>query len=150
MSVEFASGSGSLLRGWMVPGEPGACSMVLMHGFRSDRRSLIDRARFLGKAGYHVLLFDFQGHGESDGDRTTFGGLERLDAIAAVEFVRARLPDEPVGCLGISMGGAAAVLAPGGLEVDALVLEAVFPTIESAIAISLLKSTGRTSLRTLR
>lgn len=57
-----------------------------------------------------------------------------LDAEAAVDLVRARLPGEPVGVIGASMGGAAALLGPGPLRVDALVLESVSPTIELAVA----------------
>ena len=49
---------------------------------------MVPRARLLAAAGFSVLLFDFQAHGESTGDRITFGRLEGLDARAAVAFVR--------------------------------------------------------------
>ena len=41
---------------------------------------------------------------------------------AAVAFVRARLPGERVGAIGVSLGGAAALLGPAPLAVDALVV----------------------------
>jgi fermentation-respiration switch protein FrsA (DUF1100 family) len=78
------------------------------------------------------LLFDAQAQGESPGDRITFGYLESLDARAAVAFLRARLPSERIGFLGVSQGGAAALIgAP--LQVQALVLEAVYPTLREAV-----------------
>jgi alpha/beta superfamily hydrolase len=51
-----------------------------MHGVRANRLSMVERARFLSYAGYSVLLFDFQGHGESTGQHITFGYLESKDA----------------------------------------------------------------------
>jgi uncharacterized protein len=132
--VEFESGSGSKLRGWLIPGRKGAGAAVLTHGFRGDRRQMLGRASFLSKAGYSVLLFDFQAHGESPGKQITIGYLESRDAQAAVEFMKKNCPGEKLGVIGISMGGAAAVLASPALEVDAMVLEEVYPDIERATA----------------
>jgi alpha-beta hydrolase superfamily lysophospholipase len=132
-AVEFASASGATLRGWLLPGREGAGAVVLMHGVRGSRLNMLGRARFLSAAGYTVLLFDFQAHGESGGERITTGYLESRDARAAVDFVRAQTPGERVGVLGVSMGGAAALLAEPPLDAQALVLEMVYPTIEQAI-----------------
>lgn len=132
--VEFASESGSKLRGWLLPGRGGRGAVVLMHGVRADRTSMLGRALFLNAAGYAVLLFDFQAHGESPGSRVTFGYLESRDARAAVRFVRAQLPAERIGVVGVSMGGAAALLAEPPLEADAFVLEMVYPTLQEAVA----------------
>jgi fermentation-respiration switch protein FrsA (DUF1100 family) len=132
--VEFESGSGSKLRGWLIPGRKGAGAVMLMHGFRGDRLQMIGRAPFLNNAGYSVLLFDFQAHGESPGEQVTIGYLEGRDARAAVEFVKKNCPGEKLGLIGSSMGGAAAVLASPALEVDAMVLEQVYPDIERATA----------------
>lgn len=132
-SIQFPSESGSQIHGWLVPGRMHEGAVVLMHGVRADRTSLLDRARFLSHAGYTVLLFDFQAHGESPGSHITFGYLESRDARAAVNFLRTRLPGERIGVIGISMGGAAALLATPPLDADALVLEMVYPTINQAI-----------------
>jgi len=94
---------------------------------------MLDRALFLHAAGYSVLLFDFGAHGESTGNRITFGSRESSDAGAALEWLRLRLPGEAVGAVGVSMGGAAALLGRSPLQVDALVLESVYPTIEAAV-----------------
>ena len=132
--VQFESGSGSELRGWLIPGRKGAGAVVLMHGFRGDRRQMLARASFLSEAGYGVLLFDFQAHGESPGKQITIGYLESRDAQGAVEFIKKNCPGEKLGVIGLSMGGAAAILASPALEVDAIVLEAVYPDIERAVA----------------
>ena len=115
-------------------GPPGGGAVVLMHGVKGNRLAMLRRARLLHTEGFSVLLFDFQAHGESTGTRITFGRLEGLDAAAAVAFVRQRLPNEKIGAIGSSLGGAAALLGPEPLAVDALVLESVYSDIGTAIA----------------
>jgi fermentation-respiration switch protein FrsA (DUF1100 family) len=133
-NVTFVSGSGARLRGWFVAGRPGSGVVILMHGVRGNRLAMLRRARLFHTEGFSVLLFDFQAHGESPGERITFGRLEALDAAAAVAFVRQRLPNERVGAIGSSLGGASTLLGPAPLPIDALVLESVYPDIGSAIA----------------
>jgi fermentation-respiration switch protein FrsA (DUF1100 family) len=130
--VAFQSASGSLIRGWLARGRAGGGAVLLLHGVGANRTSMLGRARFLHAAGYTVLAPDFQAHGESPGEHITFGALESLDAAAAMAFLRTAVPVERVGVIGVSMGGAAAVLGPDPLATDALVLESVYPTIRQA------------------
>lgn len=131
--VRFQSGSGSAIQGWLSRGRAGAGAIVLLHGIGASGRDMISRARFLRSAGFSLLVIDFRGHGDSSGGRSTYGGLESRDALAAVEFLRCALPAERIGVIGISMGGAAALLGPAPLPVQALVLESVYPTIEDGV-----------------
>ena len=131
-AVTFPSASGSTIHGWLAASVTNRGVVVLQHGVRSDKTTLVTRAQMLKAAGYAVLMFDFQAHGESPGARIIFGHLESLDSRAAVAFVKQRFPGKPVGVLGVSMGAAAAALARPALEVQALVLEMVYPTIEEA------------------
>ena len=94
---------------------------------------MVDRAAFLRQAGYSLLLFDAQAHGESPGEQITFGYLESLDARAAVSFLEAQVPTERIGYLGVSQGGAAALIGIAPLSVQALIIEAVYPTLREAV-----------------
>ena len=132
-AVHFPSASGSTIHAWLVPGATGAGAIVLLHGVGDNRTSMLGRAAFLHRAGYALLLPDFQAHGESDGRAITFGALESLDAAAAVDFLRASTGGERIGLIGVSMGGAAALLGPGPVRADAFVLESVYPTIRQAL-----------------
>jgi fermentation-respiration switch protein FrsA (DUF1100 family) len=131
------------VRGWFIRGAEGAPCVLLMHGVRSDRRSMIERARMLREAGYSSLLFDFQAHGESPGLYITFGHVESANARAAVHVLRNQLGCRSVAAIGQSLGGAAALLGDGPIQVDALVLESVYPTIEEAVANRLQLRFGR-------
>jgi uncharacterized protein len=94
--------------------------------------SMVDRARFLRRAGYSVLLIDFQATGQTKGDHITFGWKESRDALAAADFIHHVDPSARVTIIGSSLGGVAALLATPPLKVDALILESVYPTIEIA------------------
>ncbi len=141
-TIDIPSRSGNKLRAWFLSGVPGQGAALLLHGIRADRRQLVERMRFLSHAGYSVLAMDFRAHGESTGNQITFGYLESLDALSAVEYLHRRLPAERIGVIGISLGGAAALLGPKPLPVDALVLESVYPCIESAIGNRIEARTG--------
>ncbi len=132
-AVSFESGSGGRLAGWFVPGQPHRGGIVLMHGIRANRLEMLERAQLFHVKGFAVLLFDFQAHGESPGRHITFGYLESRDARAAFDYLRRRLPGEKLGVLGMSMGGAAAILSEKPLEADAMVLEAVFGSFDDAL-----------------
>ena len=132
-AVTIPSGSGSRLAGWFIPGEPHRGAVLLMHGVRANRGEMLGRARFFHKLGFAVLLFDFQAHGESPGRSITFGYLEAKDARAAFDFLRRKAPGERIGVDGLSLGGASAVLADPPLEADAMVLEAVYGSFDTAV-----------------
>ena len=94
---------------------------------------MLDRARFLRRAGYSTLLIDFQATGETKGKHITFGWKESGDVLGAVEFIHSLRPSDRIGIIGSSLGGAAALLATPALEINALVLESVYPTVEIAV-----------------
>ena len=87
----------------------------------ADRLAMLPRARFLHALGYAVLMPDFRAHGESSGTHTTFGALEAKDAHAAACLLHTLAPHEHIAAIGVSLGGAAAILGQKPLPVDALV-----------------------------
>lgn len=130
--ITLTSRSGSCLAGWYIPAIDARGVIVLVHPYQGSRLAMINRAHLLHSAGYSVVMIDLQAHGESPGKHITIGYLERHDVEAAVDFARTRHPDEPIGIIGFSMGGAATLLA-SPLNVDAIVLEAVYPHIFAAV-----------------
>jgi fermentation-respiration switch protein FrsA (DUF1100 family) len=123
--------------GWLAPGIAGTGAVLLLHPLRGNRGVMVTRARFLHRAGYTVLLVDLPAHGESAGDRITFGARESAAARAALAYLRRVTPGERIGALGVSLGGASLLLGVGepvANSAAAVVLEAVYPTIGEAVA----------------
>ncbi len=128
----ISSESGSELATWLVRTEGSQAVVILLHPIRSNRKSMLGRAKMLVRAGYSVVMIDFQAHGESPGDAITVGYREKHDVTAAVQFARKQFPGQKIAVIGWSMGGAAATLA-SPLDIDALVVESVYPSITEAI-----------------
>jgi alpha-beta hydrolase superfamily lysophospholipase len=123
---------------------PARGTVIVIHGFAEDPRGFRDRARALAGRGWHAAAIDLRGHGESQGEHTSFGGRESDDVHAWIEVLAARLGHGPgpesgatLAVWGRSMGAAVALRAaaedPRG-RIAALVLEAPYCDLEAAIA----------------
>ncbi|MDR0260900.1 MAG: lysophospholipase [Comamonas sp.] len=131
-AVEIATSQG-MVRGWYAPGSPGQGAVLLLHGVRADRRAMLPRALALHERGHAVLLIDLPAHGQSDGEMLSFGPREGLGVARALAWLQAQQPAEKVGVIAASLGGAALLVADLLQPPDALVLEAVFPSMEAAV-----------------
>lgn len=134
-TVRISTSSSGYLVGWFARGDPGFGGVLLLHGVGADRRQMLDRARFLHEAGYSALLVDLPAHGESSGDRITFGVHESRGIRAALNFLREQLgPQEKMAVIGVSLGAASLVLANSEQPLSAVVLESMYSTITDAVA----------------
>jgi uncharacterized protein len=124
--VAFVS-AGQTIRGWFIPSRNGA-AVVLAHGSSGDRSHVAKEGRALANAGFGALMFDWPGHGESDG-RVTYGTRERDALREAVGFVASQpgVDAGRIGALGISVGAPLIALeASGDLRVRAIVMVSPF------------------------
>jgi len=136
-TVRIQAAAGPTVVGWLARGVPGTGAVLLLHPVRANRAAMLSRARFLHRDGYTVLLIDLPAHGESPGERITFGARESDGARAALGYLRRAAPGDRIGALGSSLGGASLLLGTGdptANDADAVVLEAVYPTIREAVA----------------
>jgi len=115
--VTVQSHDGLTLAGKYYAGTAGAPLMIFFHGYRSTpERDASGGLHFCRDKGWHVLLVEQRGNGESEGKAITFGILERYDCLAWICAMNERLGEEtPVFLWGISMG-ASTVLMAAGLE----------------------------------
>lgn len=84
-------------------------------------------AELLRQAGYHVMVFDLNGFGESTSTTMDYP----LDVLAAGDLLQAEFPDLPIAVLGASMGASMSVCAMSHAThpFKAAVIEAAFPTL---------------------
>src|SRR5574338_626858 len=131
--VRFTTDDGVTLSGWLIPaGRETRAAVVLLHGFSWHRLPWL--AEFVPwlQPRYNVLQFDFRGHGFSDDAPITLGTLEQRDVAAAVRFLQGRGLG-PTALMGISMGGAVAIMAAPDLPVAAVVADAAYARVENPV-----------------
>jgi dipeptidyl aminopeptidase/acylaminoacyl peptidase len=131
-TLTLTTRDGLELAAWYMPSKNRA-AVILLHGYKCDRATMLTRAAVLVRQGYGILLLDMRSHGESDGDLITFGHHEVKDAEAAYQYLLTR-PDvdpERIGGYGTSMGGTVILLfaaqTPG---IKAVVSESTFPSLK--------------------
>jgi len=137
------------LSGWWVDaGGDGA--FVVVHGRNSNKKALVRYAPMFVDRGISVLLLDLRGHGDSDFGYATFGDKERFDVMGAVAWLAEQGYDSDghVGIMGISMGGAASILAAMELTVDdpdavdALIFDSILADVPASIVFNAEKAVG--------
>jgi alpha-beta hydrolase superfamily lysophospholipase len=86
--------------------------IVVVHGWESNRGRTFAHVRYLHAAGFHCLVFDVRGHGDSPAETLPINVPEFAeDTTAAVHWLAARPEVSAVGVLGHSIGGAGAIVA---------------------------------------
>jgi fermentation-respiration switch protein FrsA (DUF1100 family) len=144
--VSFESRDGMRIAGWWIPaiepmrpqsprlrrgtgsGDVGTAKTVIVcHGLAANKSNQLILARDLVRGGYNVLIFDFRAHGESDGQLTSLGDLERQDVLGAVRWLRANRPEQAQRIFGVgaSLGAAALIGAAADPSDEGQAIEAV-------------------------
>ncbi|MEE0264537.1 MAG: alpha/beta hydrolase [Acutalibacteraceae bacterium] len=89
--------------------------VICFHGFTS--RGLNDygaMAKFYHEQDFNVIMTDARNHGESEGEYTGFGVLDRHDAVRWIDYAVKRFgEDVNIFLHGDSMGGATVLMASG-------------------------------------
>lgn len=126
----FAGASGNRLVA-DVGGNPGAPSVLLLHGGGQTRNSWGKAQRELIEAGYYVVSVDARGHGESDWIADHDYSL--ASQVADVRALCAAMRGKPA-LVGASMGGVNSLIACGEDPqlASALILVDVAPRLEAA------------------
>ena len=132
----ITSSDGVQLASWYIRGRPGAPPIILCHDLGGTRGDLLNAAVILNKAGYPLLLLDFRRHGGSGAARSTLGAEERLDVLAAVQYLRGRkeVDGDRIGGWGVGMGAYALALAASETaQMRALALDSLYPDVATQV-----------------
>ena len=126
------------ISGWLIRHPAPRGLLILLHGLGTSKADLLDLVQaFISNGSYHLLLIDFRAHGFSGGETLSFGKRETLDIEAALAFCEAEpdLKGLPVGCYGVSMGGAIGLLAAAQFpRIQAIAAESAYADLAKAIA----------------
>jgi putative redox protein len=130
--VKFRGSTGHTLAGWLhSPESSPRGALILSHCFTCTKDLILYRhlAQGLANDGFYLLRFDFTGLGQSEGNfaettlQTNIGDIYR-----AIDELHSTIRTLPLGLIGHSLGGTAAILSAMELPaVKALVVIAAPP-----------------------
>jgi len=103
-----------------LAGSAVVCHPHPQHGGTMHNKVAHTLARALVRSGYEALRFNFRGTENSDGEYDAGVG-ELDDALAAIEWMRARHASYPLWLAGFSFGAAVSVRAAAATHVDGLI-----------------------------
>jgi pimeloyl-ACP methyl ester carboxylesterase len=111
-TFSFPVENGAMREGWFFPGLQGAPTIVVCHGYESQRTDELTLVTALQDHQYNVFLFDFSGHGTSPGT-TTLGYKETGELASAIRTLASRNDVDPkrFGLWGTDMGAYAVLEA---------------------------------------
>ncbi len=131
--ITLATRDGLKLAAWYTPPQNGVI-VLAAHGYGVRRSPEI--VALFARHGYGVVAWDMRAHGESEGELCTVGYAEAWDVEAALDYALAQPGVEHVAAWGESMGGAAAILAAARRpEIEALVADSAFTSLEDELAV---------------
>lgn len=106
------------IRGWFVPASSDR-AVIIAHGLGANKSNFIGTVDMWHRLGFNVLIFDFRGHGLSDGHTVSFGYKERLDVMAGLKYLLEvkKFPPDKITGYGVSFGGAAMIHAANEMRV---------------------------------
>jgi fermentation-respiration switch protein FrsA (DUF1100 family) len=146
--VLFSSQDGLTLHGWFIPGRDVTSfsledndwtagskgTVILGHGRFGSKDPDLKYAPWFREAGYNSFLFDFRGHGRSEGNYTSFGFHERKDLLGAVDFLAGKGICS-VGVMGFSLGGAVGITTAAVCEdIQAVIADGTFVALRETLA----------------
>ncbi len=119
--------SNKIIECWLIKTKEPRGTVILFHGYSSDKSSMLGKAAILLDMGYNTLLVDFMGSGGSEGIQTTIGVWEAQEVKTAFDFLDSS-GERNILLFGESMGAVAIMKAEAEfrLPATALILECPF------------------------
>lgn len=119
--------SNVMIECWNIPLNDSKGTVILFHGYGSEKSAMLEKSDEFQKMGYSTLLVDFMGSGGSEGNRTTIGFMEAEQVRTAYNYLAAK-HEKNIYLFGTSLGAAAVTKAIGdfNLPVSGIILECPF------------------------
>jgi hypothetical protein len=104
--VYFPTAHGHKLHGWFLSAADAPATVLLHHGQAGNLADLHVLIDLLHRSGLNVFAYDYRGFGKSESSPSMAKICE--DGVAAYDWLRARIGDQPIISYGESIGAAVA------------------------------------------
>ncbi len=114
---------------WYIKHPDPKGTVILFHGYSSEKSAVLAEAMVFNKLGYSTLLVDFMGSGGSAGIQTTIGFYEAEQVKTAIDYI-SQTGEKNLILYGSSMGAAAIMkcMRDDAPDIKAIILECPFGT----------------------
>jgi len=127
---------GTTIGGWLIYQDHPSPTVILSHGYGSNREEMLSTSYKLWDAGYNVIVYDLRGHGNSSVNASSVGPAELDDLKKTIAYAKTLrndagtgLYDGRLGLLGADLGGFISLSAAADdPDVKAVVADTVYPT----------------------
>ena len=126
------------LAAWYLKHRDGSISkgtVIMFHGYESSRSEIIPEATAFYNMQYNVLMIDFRGHGQSQGNVCSMGYFESHDVKSAYNFIK-NTGEKNIVLWGGSMGAASITKAmhdDNTIKPSKVILEKSFGVMTDAV-----------------
>ena len=132
----------NVMMGWFFPGLRGAPTVIVSHGYLSQRADVLTLAAALQEHEFNAFVFDFTGQGSSPGV-TTLGYREAGELRAAVQALAKRDDIDPrrFGLWGVDLGAYASLdVASSDPRIAAFAVDSVYGSPQDLLQIEVKRS----------
>jgi pimeloyl-ACP methyl ester carboxylesterase len=146
-SLSFQLPDGVKQDGWFFPGLRGAPTIIVSHGYLSQRADVLTLAAALQQHEFNAFVFDYSGHGSTAGP-TTLGYRESAELESAVQALAARDDVDPqhFGLWGVDLGAYTSLaVASSDKRIAALAIDNVYDSPRDLLQIQV-KNSGLSAL----
>lgn len=132
--VAIPTEDGETLHGWWVPAEAAKGTVLLFHGNAGNISHRINYLTMFRQLGYHTLLFDYRGYGQSSGTPSESGLYQDAQAVWRYLTDTRGIAASQIILFGESLGAAVATWLAARAEPGLLVLTSTFTSVPELAA----------------
>lgn len=131
--IKLKTGNGLVIDAWYTKTDSSAKgTIILFHGITANKSFLLGEAYEFRYWGYNVLMVDFRGHGNSEGNTTTIGQSESEEVRLAYDFI-SQQGERNIFLYGVSLGAVvvAKAVTEYSLRPAGVILDMPFASLQS-------------------
>lgn len=119
--------SNKIIDCWHIKNNNSKGTVILFHGYRGCKSGMLDKGNLFLEMGYSILLIDFMGSADSEGNQSTIGYFESEEVKTAFNYIKTN-GEKNIILFGTSMGAVAIMKALNDYQLNcsSIIIECPF------------------------